>query len=821
MAPKPKTVCIVGAGPSGLVAAKNLLHHPSLASGSGPGFCVTMFDAQSRVGGLWPVEKTDGAGLLHPLMVANQSRHTVQFSDLAWEEHAPQLPRAWQVGRYLQRYLRQYCAFEEDRFRLRLGWRVASAVPVGENEQRKWRVTAKSEDGLVDASEYDYLLVASGFFGSPVVPDVPGLKATQPIPIVHSSRYRNLETLLPNADGKGGKILVVGGQMSGIEIAGTIATHLSTAANTPGSARLAGAGKYTVHHVIQRPTWVFPLFTTPAASRAAAPFVPLDLPSCNLANRPRPLVNSQGHITAESAKMTHGIFQGVLGTDQSEFSPLLAHTPDASEQPPYLAVSDWYTDFVRSGLITLSKGKLASVSGTTATISPAGCAVEQEPTTTTTTTVTDVAAIVLATGFEAAPSISFLPLDIQHTLALDPSNLDSTLLLAFHGTHHPDVPNLGFVGFYRSPYWGVMEMQARFLAELWTQEQQQGKRTTAMEKALDEDTSLQRFAALRGDPRASQFPMGDYAFLMQEFAAALDMQISLPPAGDTETTQMPPLPHNGKPMDILTPARYAAKDRMTPAQAAEVALSLRQTHETALAGLTRGKFVARAVFRSLLGEWQLERDLLSKLPSHPSGHWSGTAWFLLRQGTKDGLRCVTNGGGGATPAGANSEGTHNRDEGGDHNDDDDDDADCLEYLYIEEGEFKTTTGITIPATRRYIWRYDERTDKLSVWFVRTGDKFNRKDPRRDEEQMRADYLFHEVEFVVPEDYWKAGSGGSDDDGAKGWEAKAGHLCIEDFYDVKYRFTFQAVNLREWRLGYTVKGPQKDYTIDGTYRRKAR
>lgn len=787
----PKTVCIVGAGPSGLVAAKNLLHHPSAfgsgsGSGSGPGFSVTVFDPQPRIGGLWPTQKTDGDGLVHPLMVANQSRHTVQFSDLAWETDAPQLPRAWQVGCYLQRYLTKYCAFEEERFRLRLGWRVEKAVPMGEKAATKWLVTARSEEGLVDTTEYDYLLVASGFFGKPVVPDVPGLKDARDIPVVHSSRYRDLETLLPNAGGRGGKILVVGGQMSGVEIAGTIASHLSHAANTPGLKALAGADKFTVHHVIQRPTWVFPLFTTPAAGRTAAPFLPLDLTSYNLANRPKPLINSQGHhIPVEAAKNTHGIYQGVLGTDQSEFSPLLAPTPEAREDPPYLAVSDWYMEFVRSGLITLSQGKLASVSGTAVTISSTSSESE-------TTTVDDIAAIVLATGFEAAPSLSYLPTAIQRTLAIEPSNLGNTLLLGFHGTHHPDLPNLGFVGFYRSPYWGVMEMQARFLVELWTQ-QQRGQLSPSMQKALAEDACIENFAALRQDPRPPQFPMGDYSFLMQELAAALDLEISLP-VGET-----PALPHNGQPMDILTPARYMPKDA-SPAEKAEADASLRQTHETALAGLTSGKFVARAVFRSLLGEWQLERDLVSKLPSHPTGHWSGTAKFLLRQGTKDGRQCA-------------------REEvGADNSEDDDaaaDDEDPgLEYLYIEEGEFKTTTGISFPATRRYIWRYDEATDKLSVWFVRTGDKFNRKDPRRDEEQMRADYLFHEVEFVVPEDYW----GG--DENKKGWEARAGHLCVEDFYDVKYEFMFNAISLREWRLAYTVKGPQKDYTIDGTYRRKA-
>ncbi|KAJ0108428.1 hypothetical protein J7T55_002032 [Diaporthe amygdali] len=782
----PKTVCIVGAGPSGLVAAKTLLHH---ASGSGPGFSVTVYDAQPRIGGLWPVEKSDGAGLVHPLMILNQSRNTVQFSDLAWDSNAPQLPRAWQVGRYLQKYLRKYCAFEEDRFRLRLGWRVEKTLPVDDQSGRRWRVTAKSEEGVVDEGEYDYLLIASGFFGKPALPEVPGLKDSHGIPVVHSSQYRDLETLLPNAAGNGGKILIVGGQMSGVEIAGTIASHLSFAANSPGPNRLPGVEKCKIHHVIQRPTWVFPLFTSPVAGSPAAPFLPLDLPSYNLANRPQPLTNSQGHISVEAAQIVNGIYKNVLGTDQSEFSPLLAPRDEDLNKPPYLTVSDWYMDFVRSGLIELSQGKLSSVSGSSATVSSASSASES-------TSVTDIAAIVLATGFEAAPSISFLPTEIQQTLAVDPSNLDNTVLLAFHGTHHPNVPNLGFVGFYRSPYWGVMEMQARFLTELWAQQQQPGGQLSpSMQHALATDTSIPRFAALRTDTRVSQFPMGDYAFLMQEFASALDLGIFMT-VGET-----PPLPPTGLPMDILTPARYASKG-LTAAQHAELDRSLRQTNETAVAGLTRGRFVARAVFRSLLGEWQLERDLVSKLPSHPSGHWSGTARFLLRQGTTDGNRCATNGVTNGKSADHDDEDDHSDDPG-------------LEYLYIEEGNFTATNGMTFRATRRYIWRYDEKTDKLSVWFARTGDKFARNDPQREEEQMRADYLFHEIEFIVPEGHEQG-----DYSSEKGWQAKSDHLCIDDFYDVKYEFSFNAVNLKEWKLGYTVNGPQKDYTIDGTYRRKS-
>lgn len=242
---------MTGAGPSGLVAAKTLLHDAS------PGtFKVTIFEAQSRVGGLWPSRKDDCGGLMHPLMVANQSRHTAQFSDLAWEESVPQMPRAWQVGRYLERYLQRYVSGIAD---LRLGHKVVRAEL---QDGGSWNVQTQSERGPDETGVFDYLLVGSGFFGKPLWPDYVPREAE--VPIVHSSKYRDLKTLLGDRnDGTGGKILVVGGQMSGIEIAGTIATHLSSAVHSPGQKEIADAEKYNVHHVAQRPAWVLPLFTTP------------------------------------------------------------------------------------------------------------------------------------------------------------------------------------------------------------------------------------------------------------------------------------------------------------------------------------------------------------------------------------------------------------------------------------------------------------------------------------------------------------------------------------------------------------------------------
>jgi cation diffusion facilitator CzcD-associated flavoprotein CzcO len=244
---------MVGAGPSGLVAAKTLLHNTA------PGeFKVTVFDAQKDIGGLWPTSKTDDGRQVHPFMWSNQSRHTMQFSELAWEDSDPQLPQGWMVGKYLRRYLERFLTNNEN-FELKLGTRVESAErPQG--SANGWTVNVKSEAGT-ETQNFDYLLVASGFFGKPIIPE--NLKKETSVPVVHSSHYRDVESLLSKDRTGGGKILVVGGQMSGVEIAGTIAAHLSSETNSPAPSKITDVEKYSVHHVIQRPIWVFPLYTSP------------------------------------------------------------------------------------------------------------------------------------------------------------------------------------------------------------------------------------------------------------------------------------------------------------------------------------------------------------------------------------------------------------------------------------------------------------------------------------------------------------------------------------------------------------------------------
>ncbi|KAJ2899553.1 hypothetical protein MKZ38_002986 [Zalerion maritima] len=759
-----KTVCIVGAGPSGLVAAKTLLHDTPKDS-----FKVTIFEEQSRIGGLWPKDPGDGDGLVHPEMVANQSRHTMQYSDMPWHEDTPQFPLAWMVGQYLEGYAEKYPGFD-----LLLGTKIVEADMTPEST---WTIQTVCDGQKEETTwSFDYLLVASGFFGDPKMPSF--IPKAPSIPIIHSSRYRSLENLLGSGAGRKGKILIVGGQMSGVEIAATIASHHSSALHSPTSPGVDNASELSVHHVVQRPIWIFPLFTTPEPKSSRPRFLPVDLNSYDLSKRPKPLTDTQGHITKEAAKFANSLFQGALGTDQSEFSSLLRVAPEYSEEQPWLAMSDSYLGFVRAGNITVSHGKLEAVEGSIVTLS------NDEK-------LDDIAAIVLATGFEATNSINFLPANVLEGLSFASDHPEHPVALAFHNTHHPNFPTLGFVGFYRSPYWGVMEMQARFVAKLWSDT----IGSPSMASALEADKGLERTLALRDDPRCSQFPHGDYAFIMNQIASALDMQISPLPSG-----LVVPEAEKGTPMDILTPSRYIPSS-LPPNRKAANLKNITKTNETALSALNSNRFLAQAVFRSLLGTWTLDRTLKSKLPSHPSGRFVGTAKFQPRKGTRDGREDDQH----VSGPGALGD----------------------EYLYVEEGEFRADNGLVFRATRKYVWRYVEKRDELSVWFTREGKTGN--------EGKRADYLFHIVEFegIEPSAPTSCPWTGPRSEGqhqvapstkrskpttTKGWAAKAGHLCIDDFYDVKYEFRFAGVNIKDWTMEYDVKGPKKNYTIAGVYSR---
>lgn len=166
------------------------------------------------------------------------------------------------------------------------------------------------------------------------------------------------------------------------------------------------------------------------------------------------------------------------------------------------------------------------------------------------------------------------------------------------------------------------------------------------------------------------------------------------------------------------------------------------------------------IFDSLRGSWKLLRNLDSLLSTYPSGTLEGTAIFAERPPTDD-----------------------------DYN---------AEYLYSESGDFHTQHGLTMVATRRYVYRYSRTADAISVWFVKPDDG------------SAVDYFFHKLEFRE--------KGPSTDPSHEFWAASGYHLCVEDNYNANYSFQLRDSKITQWHAAFGVDGPKKDYIAKATYTR---
>ena len=176
-------VAVIGAGPSGLVAAKNLVES---------GFDVTVFEANDTLGGQW--HSWSASSGIWPGMRTNTSRAMTAFSDLAYDDTLELHPSAEQIHAYLTRYAATYGLDDRIRF----------GTPVRELEPG-WRV---------DGEAFDAVVIASGRFRRPLLP--PGLQRFSGR-LLHAFDY-------PGAAGLGGGLtLVYGNGVSGHEIAADLA----------------------------------------------------------------------------------------------------------------------------------------------------------------------------------------------------------------------------------------------------------------------------------------------------------------------------------------------------------------------------------------------------------------------------------------------------------------------------------------------------------------------------------------------------------------------------------------------------------------------
>lgn len=702
------SVCIVGAGPAGLVAAKTLLQTGK--------FSVTIFEKGSRIGGIWALDEQSKNGYLSPYTPTNLSRFTVGFSDLAWESvlcepgrSIPMFPRAWQVNRYLETYCEKY--IRGDIIQLNTVVLAAARSATG------WTIVTQSA-GIQQRHHFDNLIMASGFFAAPR-PLEQNVSAPERLPVkaVHSTQFKSLGDLYP--DKVEGNILIIGGGNSAGEAAGVVASQLSNTQWQPDKSLRDSYKHCKIVHVVPRPLYAMPPFVP--LDDAYRRYLPLDFGFYNLAKRlPGPIEAGGGISTKEFRDLLHAGVQSSLGGDQSDLgAPALVNHNDDNRGTVQVALTETYSEFVRSGLIDVVKGRVESLTPSGATVSAILEGSDSR--------IDDIGAVLYATGYSPIPALDFLDAETQKALHYDANSMRLPMILDQWQTSASSVPNLAFHGFYEGPYWGVMEMQARVTAQRWL------GNPVAEQRSYETADKLLALRQAMADKslEVPQYWLGDYLGYMEEIAFALNLRRNDGKFAERE--------------GISTPARYLFEGDDQAEAVKTMADTFHEWH-----ACHEGRYVPRAAFRALHGKWSLHRTIDSRNSIYPSGQLTGEAHFHPRTPTADF---------------------------------------DLEYVYVESGTFKTNTGATMNASRRYVYRYSEARDELSVWFVKPDS------------DLEADYLFHNLSFSSTQE---------------GIVAQADHLCVKDMYKTTYKLPLKGIALQDFVIEHEVHGPEKNYTATSRY-----
>ncbi|KAM0329989.1 hypothetical protein ACHAQA_004158 [Verticillium albo-atrum] len=249
-----KSVAIIGAGLSGLVTAVHLLR---------AGINITIFERADDVGGAWryspeadrdppfpslrppspdwsEVERLQGEGLstkeavsrfsppgpVFTNMKSRGSKMMMRTSLMNWPEGSGQPLDHGEVQEYLQAVSRLHRVEDQIRFNTRV-----EDVSKREKDSR-WhirtsRLFASGETYSVEREtwEFDAVVVATGRYGTPRVPDVPGLptwKRMFPKRVIHSKQYRTPTVF------RGKRVLIIGGFISALEIAKELTDNEAT-----------------------------------------------------------------------------------------------------------------------------------------------------------------------------------------------------------------------------------------------------------------------------------------------------------------------------------------------------------------------------------------------------------------------------------------------------------------------------------------------------------------------------------------------------------------------------------------------------------------
>jgi cation diffusion facilitator CzcD-associated flavoprotein CzcO len=188
---KSARVCIIGAGPSGITAAKNLLQ-VGLEN-------IVVYEKGDQVGGNWVYSPRLSHSSVFETTHIISSKTMSQYLDYPMPQEYPDYPSHKQLLDYFQGYIRRFGLEPYIRFN-------TEVTKAEKNSDETWHVTLG--DGAVET--FDHLLVCNGHHWDPRLPEYPGSFTGE---FIHSHDYKQAESFRDK------RVLVIGGGNSACDIA--------------------------------------------------------------------------------------------------------------------------------------------------------------------------------------------------------------------------------------------------------------------------------------------------------------------------------------------------------------------------------------------------------------------------------------------------------------------------------------------------------------------------------------------------------------------------------------------------------------------------
>lgn len=184
-------VCVIGAGPSGIAAGKNLLQ-AGLRN-------IVIYEKGDQVGGNWVYSpRLSHSSVFETTHIISSKTHS-QYDDYPMPADYPDYPSHKQLLAYFQGYAEHFGLMPYIRFN-------TEVTHVEKQADETWKITLG--DGTVE--HFDYLMVANGHHWNPRMPQYPGEFSGT---FLHAHDFKNA------APFKDQRVLVVGGGNSACDIA--------------------------------------------------------------------------------------------------------------------------------------------------------------------------------------------------------------------------------------------------------------------------------------------------------------------------------------------------------------------------------------------------------------------------------------------------------------------------------------------------------------------------------------------------------------------------------------------------------------------------